>query len=50
VLARAHLAAGDRLEARRHAALAGEQHASIADPDDREVIEGQLAELENRDR
>jgi hypothetical protein len=45
VLARAHLAAGDQAEAGRHAALAREELAAIRDPDDREVIAGQLAEL-----
>jgi DNA-binding transcriptional MerR regulator len=45
VLARAHLAAGDRAEAERHAALARKELAAVEDPDDREVIAGQLAEL-----
>jgi hypothetical protein len=45
LLARAHLAAGDRGEAERYAALAQEELSAIADPDDREMIAGQLAEL-----
>ena len=38
-------AALDRGEAERYAALADAELAGIADPDDREVIAGQLAEL-----
>ena len=45
VLARAHLAAGNRVEAECYAALAREELRGIEDPDDREVIAGQLAEL-----
>ncbi len=45
VLARAHLAAGGRAEAERYAALARQELANLGDPDDREVIAGQLAEL-----
>jgi DNA-binding transcriptional MerR regulator len=45
VLARAQLAAGDRAEAERCAALAQTELSAIADPDDREIIAGQLAEL-----
>lgn len=45
VLARAHLAAGDRVEAERCAALAREELSTVKDPDDREIIAGQLAEL-----
>jgi hypothetical protein len=45
VLARAHLAAGDRAEAERAAALARAELDAVADPDDREVIAGHLAEL-----
>lgn len=45
VLARAHLAAGNRAEAEEHVALARTELEAVADPDDREVIAGQLAEL-----
>ncbi len=45
MLARAHLAAGDGVEAERYAGLALEELSAIADPDDREIIAGQLAEL-----
>jgi tetratricopeptide (TPR) repeat protein len=45
VLARAHLAAGNRDQAKRYADLSREELRGIADPDDRQVIEGQLAEL-----
>jgi len=45
VPARAHLAAGDLEEARRWAALAREGAARIEDLEDREIIEGQIAEL-----
>ncbi|MGI8862114.1 MAG: hypothetical protein ACR2GV_05255 [Gaiellaceae bacterium] len=44
-LAHAHLAAGDTSEARRWAALARAGVARVEDPEDREVIEGQIAEL-----
>lgn len=44
-LAHAHLAAGDRDEARRWAGLAREGAARIEDPEDRELIESQIAEL-----
>ena len=44
VLARAHLAAGDRDEAARLAALAADELARVQDPDDREVIADQLSE------
>ena len=46
VLARAHLAAGDRVEAGRHATLAQTALEAVADPDDREIVAAQLAELE----
>jgi len=49
VLARAHLAAGNRDEAGRYAALTNDELAGIEDPDDREVIAGQLAELDLAD-
>jgi DNA-binding transcriptional MerR regulator len=45
VLARAHLAAGDRDESERYAGLARDELDGIVDPADREVIAGQLAEL-----
>ncbi|MCS7006598.1 MAG: hypothetical protein NZL88_03475 [Gaiellaceae bacterium] len=45
VLARAYLAAGEREEATRWAALARRELESVGDPDDRAVIESQLAEL-----
>ena len=44
-LAHAHLAAGDRDEARRWAGRAAEGAARIEDPEDRELIESQIAEL-----
>lgn len=44
-LAHAHLAAGDRDEARRWAGLAAESATRIEDPEDRELIESQIAEL-----
>jgi len=44
-LAHAHLAVGDTSEARRWSALAREGVARVEDPEDREVIEGQIAEL-----
>lgn len=46
VLARAHLAAGDREEAAHYAGLARKELESVADPDDREVIASQIAELD----
>jgi len=45
VLARAHAAAGDHAEADRYAALARDELDGVTDPDDREIIAGQLAEL-----
>ena len=45
VLTRAHLAAGDRAEAERYAALAREALAAAEDAEDRELIAGQLSEL-----
>jgi DNA-binding transcriptional MerR regulator len=45
VVARAHLAAGDTAEAKHYAELARRELETVADPDDREVIEGQVAEL-----
>ncbi len=45
VAARAHLAAGERADAEQYAALARAELEAIADPDDREVIAGQIAEL-----
>jgi len=44
-MAHAHLAAGELEEARRWAALARAGVARIEDVEDREVIEGQIAEL-----
>lgn len=44
-LAHAYLAAGDHDEARRSAGLAAESAARIEDPEDRELIESQIAEL-----
>lgn len=44
-LAHAHLAADDHHEARLWAELAAENAARIEDPEDREVIESQIAEL-----
>lgn len=46
VVARAHLAAGNRAEAGHYAQLARAELNGIADPDDREVVESQLAELD----
>lgn len=46
VLAKAHLAAGDRDEAARLAALAADELAGVEDPDDRDVIAAQLAEMD----
>jgi DNA-binding transcriptional MerR regulator len=45
VLARAHLTAGDRAEAEHNCALAQSELDKISDPDDREIIESQIAEL-----
>ena len=45
VVARAQLAAGNRTEAEQYAGLARAELDSIEDPDDREVIAGQIAEL-----
>jgi DNA-binding transcriptional MerR regulator len=45
VVARAHLAAGNASEAAHYAGLARREVETTADPDDREVIESQLAEL-----
>ena len=45
VVARAHLAAGNRSEAAHYAELARAELDGIADPDDREIIAGQIAEL-----
>jgi hypothetical protein len=45
VVARAHLAAGGTAEAAHYAELARRELEAVADPDDREVIEGQVAEL-----
>jgi tetratricopeptide (TPR) repeat protein len=44
-LARAHLAAGEVDEARRHLELAREESAKIAEEDDRKHIEADLASL-----
>ena len=44
-MAHAHLAAGELEEARRRAALARAGAARIEDAEDRELIEGQIAEL-----
>jgi len=44
-MAHAQLATGDLEEARRWAALAREGAAHIDDPEDREIIEGQIASL-----
>lgn len=44
-LAHAHLAAGDSDEARRWAALARDAVVRVEDQEDRELIEGQIAEL-----
>jgi hypothetical protein len=43
--ARANLVAGNTSEATRHAELARRELETTVDPEDREVIEGQLAEL-----
>jgi hypothetical protein len=45
VTARAHLAAGNRAEAEHYAALAQAELDTIVDPEDREIIASQLAEL-----
>jgi DNA-binding transcriptional MerR regulator len=45
VLARAHLCAANRAEAEQYCSLAKAELESIADPDDREVIASQIAEL-----
>ena len=45
VVARAHLAAGNRDEAAAYAELARKELESVADADDRDVIASQLAEL-----
>lgn len=45
VLARANLAAGNRKEAEQCVALAQAELETVADPDDREIIAGQIAEL-----
>jgi hypothetical protein len=44
-MAHAHLAGGEVEQARRWAAVAREGVARVQDPEDREVIEGQIAEL-----
>jgi DNA-binding transcriptional MerR regulator len=44
-VARANLAAGNASEAEHYAGLARSELEGVADPDDREVIEGQVAEL-----
>jgi hypothetical protein len=44
-LARAQLVAGDRDEAARCAALARKELESVADPEDRQIIASQIAEL-----
>ncbi len=44
-IAHAHVAAGDMEEARRWAELAREELAGVEDAEDRELIEGQIAEL-----
>ena len=44
-MAHAHLAAGDTEETQRWAALAREELAHVEDPDDRELIESQIAAL-----
>ena len=44
-LARAHIAAGDKDEARRHFQLAREETAKIAEEDDRKHIEADLESL-----
>jgi hypothetical protein len=46
VLARAHAAAGAHDHAKRYAALARDELERIADREDRDVIAGQLAELQ----
>jgi len=45
VMARAELLAGERAEAEEHLELARKELATVADPEDRAVIERQLAEL-----
>ncbi len=44
-MAHAHLAAGDRAEARRWAELAREELARVEDAEDKELIESQIGEL-----
>ncbi len=44
-MAHAHLAAGDREEAQRWAERARAELARVEDPEDRELIEGQISEL-----
>ena len=46
VVARAHLASGDRDEAERYAGLARTELESIEDPHEREVIEAQVGAVE----
>jgi hypothetical protein len=46
VAARAELAAGNRAEAERYAVLSRSELDTVADPEDREIIASQLAELE----
>jgi tetratricopeptide (TPR) repeat protein len=46
VMARAQLAAGSRAEAEHYAALSRSELDKVADPEDREIIASQLAELE----
>jgi hypothetical protein len=45
VVARAQLAAGNRAEAERYAALARSELGTVTDADDREIVAGQIAEL-----
>lgn len=45
VLARAHLSAANRAEAEHYCSLAKAELETIADPDDREIIASQIAEL-----
>jgi hypothetical protein len=45
VVARAHLAAGNRTEAKHYAELAESELDKVAEPEDREIIGSQLAEL-----
>ncbi len=44
-MAHAHLAAGEREEARRWAERARAELAGVEDPEDRELIESQISEL-----